>query len=132
MRKYLPCLLLALIGAAGCRKGPAAHQPAPTAEPAVVKTTTVSGFDPDGEPEIRAMSDGSLYVIFNFMPPSFVPERDPKAAAAYDDFEKELEQAVGLPVLREDREVFLIRNPKKDTVERLTHFLEGYRKKKKP
>jgi hypothetical protein len=27
-------------------------------------------FDPEGEPEIRVMADGSLYVVFNFMPPS--------------------------------------------------------------
>lgn len=40
----------------------------------VIRTIPLSGFDPAGEPEIRVMSDGSLLVVFNFMPPSFVPD----------------------------------------------------------
>lgn len=89
-----------------------------------VKTIAVSGFDPDAEPEIREMSDGTLIVLFNFMPPSYAEDDEAK----YADFEKQIEQAVGVPVLREDRERFLIRNPQSDTSEKLKAFLEGYRK----
>lgn len=90
----------------------------------VVKTTAISGFDPDGEPEIREMSDGTLMVLFNFMPPSYAEDDESK----YADFEKQIEEAIGVPVFREDRERFLIRDPQSDTAEKLKAFLEGYRK----
>ena len=93
-------------------------------ETTVVNTITVSGFDPEGEPEIRQMSDGTLKVVFNFMPPSYAEDEEAK----YADFEKLLEQAVGVPVLREDREFFLIQNPQSDTSDKVKAFLEGYRK----
>ncbi len=95
------------------------------AQPTIVKKTTVVGFDPAGEPEIREMSDGSLSIVFNFMPPSYA-EDDEKSFA---DFEKQIEKAVKVPVVREDREVFLIRKPANDTVEKARKFLEGFRKK---
>ncbi|HEX7449236.1 MAG TPA: hypothetical protein VF306_16905 [Pirellulales bacterium] len=70
--------LLCTIGLAGCgaqnQARPAANNPAPSAEATVVKTITVSGFDPDGEPEIKEMSDGALMLVFNFMPPSFAED----------------------------------------------------------
>jgi hypothetical protein len=34
-----------------------------------------TGFDPEGEPEIRVMADGSWELVFNFMPPSWVERR---------------------------------------------------------
>jgi hypothetical protein len=43
-----------------------------------VEVVRLVGFDPDGEPQERRMADGSLYVTFEFMPPSWaedVPER---------------------------------------------------------
>ena len=40
-----------------------------------VDVIPLAGFDPDGEPEIRRMADGSLSVVFNFMPPSWSEER---------------------------------------------------------
>ena len=93
-------------------------------EATAAKTIAVSGFDPEGEPEIKEMSDGTLMVVFNFMPPSYAEDQEAK----YADFEKELERAVGVPVQRDDREVFLIQAPRSDTVEKLKSFLEGYRK----
>lgn len=93
-------------------------------QPTVVKTTAVLGFDPEGEPEIREMSDGSLMVMFNFMPPSYAEDEEAK----YADFEKQLEQAVGVRVFRDDRELFLIREPRSDTAEKLQAFLESYRR----
>jgi hypothetical protein len=35
----------------------------------VVRTITLTGFEPEGEPQVRVMDDGSLLVVFNFMPP---------------------------------------------------------------
>ena len=94
------------------------------AEPTIVETHVVTGFDPDGAPEIRAMSDGSLVIVFNFMPPSFAEEDEDRFAT----LEKEIEKAIGVPVFREDREVFLIRKPGKETVEKLRKFLENFKK----
>jgi hypothetical protein len=87
----------------------------------------LSGFDPAGEPEIRLMAEGSLYVVFNFMPPSYVP--DEQGLGPFEDFDRQLERAAGVPVEWEDREFFLIRQPKADTVERIRKFIEGYQRK---
>lgn len=89
----------------------------------VVKTITVRGFDLGGEPEIREMSDGTLILIFNFMPPSYALDEE----VEYADFDEQLERAVGVPVRRDDRELFVIQKPKKDTAEKLKSFLEAYR-----
>jgi hypothetical protein len=89
----------------------------------IVKTIAVRGFDPAGEPEIREMSDGTMRVIFNYMPPSYAQEEE----VEYADFDEQLERALGVPVRRDDRELFLIQAPRKDTVEKLKSFLEAYR-----
>ena len=91
------------------------------------ETIKLSGFDPMGEPVIRVMADGSLLIVFNFMPPSFVP--DGEGMGPFADFDKQLERAAGVPVVWDDREVFVIQKPKRDTVKRLQQFIEGYRKK---
>lgn len=89
----------------------------------VVKTIAVRGFDPGGEPEIREMSDGTLVLIFNFMPPSYAEDEE----VEYADFDEQIERAVEVPVRRDDRELFVIPKPRKDTVEKLKSFLEAYR-----
>ena len=88
-----------------------------------VNVIPIMGFDPDGEPEIRVMADGSLYVVFNFMPPSWA-ENDPDP---FDDFDQQLARATGLTVEWPDRECFRIERPAKDTVERLQRFLAAYK-----
>jgi hypothetical protein len=95
----------------------------------IKETIKLKGFDPKGEPVIRVMGDGSLLVVFNFMPPSFVP--DGEGMGPFADFDKQLERAAGVPVVWDDREVFVVQKPKRDTVERLRMFIEGYRSKKK-
>src|SRR5262245_12738172 len=84
----------------------------------------LSGFDPEGEPVIRVMGDGSLYLVFNLMPPSFVPDED--GLGPFADFDKQLERAAGVPVEWEDREIFLIRQPGPLTIERIRQFVETY------
>ena len=87
------------------------------------KVIKLTGFDSDGEPEIRIMADGSLYLVFNFMPPTWA-EDDPEP---FDTFDKQLQDAVDVPVAWEDREVFLIRKPAPDTAERITRFLQTFK-----
>lgn len=89
----------------------------------IVKTIAIRGFDPGGEPEMREMSDGSLAVVFSFMPPSYAKDEE----LEYADFDEQLERAVGVPVRRDDQELFTIRQPHKDTAAKLKSFLEAYR-----
>ena len=89
----------------------------------VLRTVSVSGFDPHGEPEIRERSDGSVLLVFNLMPPSFAEDDE----AAFADFDKQLERALGVEVGWQDREAFLIRRPRGDTVAKAKAFLEGYK-----
>jgi hypothetical protein len=89
-----------------------------------IKVIAITGFDPEGEPEVRSMADGSLYIVFNFMPPSWA-EDDPDS---FDDFDQQLSKTVGLPVEWEDREFFRIERPAKDTVERVQRFLASYKR----
>ena len=128
MNRLLSMLVASAVILAGCqgenpakpdRKKGASMSPA-----TVLRKIPVTGFDPDGEPEIRVMSDGTLFIVFNFMPPSFA-ENDEKGFA---DFDKQLEKALGVPVHWEDREFFLIRNPANGTADKARVFLEGYRK----
>ena len=131
--RWTRLLLAAVIATtSGCAREPAAV-PSAQAKGAgakmdeVVQTIKLKGFDPKGEPVIRVMGDGSLYVVFNFMPPSFVPED--QDLGPFADFDKQLERAAGVPVVWDDREVFVIQQPKPDTVERIRKFIEGYRGK---
>jgi hypothetical protein len=87
------------------------------------ETITLEGFDSEGEPEIRIMDNGSLELVFNFMPPTWAEE----TPEAFDDFDVQLSEALDLEVLWEDRELFLIDEPTDDTVERIKQFLEHYR-----
>lgn len=91
-----------------------------------VQTIQLSGFDPNGEPVIRVMADGSLHVVFEFMPPSFAEDVDD--LGPFKDFDKQMERAIGVPVAWEDREVFMIRQSNADTVDKIRAFVEGYRK----
>jgi hypothetical protein len=91
----------------------------------LVNTIELSGFDSGGEPEIRMMSDGSAELWFNFMPPSFVDDEEDEEA--YDDFDQQLQAAIGVTVVWEDREVFIIAKPAADTIARLTSFIQNYK-----
>jgi hypothetical protein len=87
-----------------------------------VEVMPLAGFDPEGEPEIRVMADRSLYVVFNFMPPSWA-EDDPDP---FDDFDQQLAKATGVTVDWEDREFFRIERPAADTIGRIRQFLATY------
>jgi translation initiation factor IF-1 len=90
-----------------------------------VEVIPVTGFDPEGEPEIWIMSNGSLSVVFEFLPPTWAEED----SDSFDDFDQQLAQATGVAVDWEDAEVFRIPNPAADTVKRLRKFLSAYRRR---
>jgi hypothetical protein len=131
MNKPVVLLVFSITALTGCRNEsnpkPEIKESAHMTEPTVLKKISISGFDPKGEPQIRVMSDGTLFVLFNFMPPSFA-DGDEKR---FDDFDKQLERAIGVPVVWEDRELFLILQPQEGTIEKVRGFLESYRSKQK-
>ncbi len=89
------------------------------------KTINVKGFDIDGEPEIKLFSDGHIELMFNFIPPLNGNDRQ-EESDYWDNFEKTLSTHLSVEVLRDDRELFVIQNPKKSTVKKLELYLESY------
>lgn len=90
----------------------------------VVQEIDFCNFDSNGEPFLQVMSDGSLVLVFEFMPPSDVPE---DGYEIFDDFDAQISKAIGLPVTWDDREVMIIEQPQEDTIDRLKQFIEHYR-----
>ncbi len=89
-----------------------------------IQEIQLSGFDELGEPVIQVMDDRSLYLQFEFMPPSDIDEN---GLDFFDDFDAQLSNAIGLPVIWDDRERFIIENPQPDTIAKIRHFIETYR-----
>jgi len=85
----------------------------------------IVGFDPQGEPEIRRTAAGRLWLVFNFMPPSWAAE----AEEEWEDFDRQLEKAIGTPIVWEDREFFRIDEPAADTVAAIQRFLVDFRER---
>jgi hypothetical protein len=95
----------------------------------IQKEIELTGFDPEGEPVIRVMGDGSLHVVFEFMPPSYAEdEAGDDDLGSFADFDKQMERAIGVSVQWDDREVFVITRPKPDAVERIREFIQNYRR----
>src|SRR5262249_3878615 len=67
----------------------------------VVRTITLTGFDPEGEPQVRVMGDGSLLVVFNFMPPSWA--EDETDLGPFKDFDRQMERAIGFASVEKAR-----------------------------
>jgi hypothetical protein len=93
----------------------------------ILRTVEVSGFDPESQPSIQEMSDGSLEVWFEFMPPSDVERIGPSGLGEFAELDQEMTAATGVPVVWEDREFFRIEDAPPGTLERVQAFLEAYR-----
>ena len=86
------------------------------------------GFDPAGEPQARTTADGSLWLVFSAMPPSwFRPNEAAGPLGPCTDLDRLLERATGCPVFWDSMKLLLIDNPKPDTVARIERFLRGVR-----
>ena len=86
------------------------------------------GFDPAGEPQARTTADGSLWLVFSAMPPSwFQPTEATGPLGPCTDLDRLLERATGCPVFWDSLKLLLIDNPKPDTVARIERFLRGVR-----
>ena len=92
----------------------------------ITETIGLQGFDQNGEPEIRREASGSMWLVFNCMPPSWLDSGDDDMGPC-EDFDIQLQQAIESPVLWEDREFFYIENPQPDTTQRIQMFLAAFR-----
>jgi hypothetical protein len=93
------------------------------------RTIQLWGFDSHGDPALHVEDDGQLTLIVNFMPPS---DFEGGALGVYESFATEMSAAIGVPVLWDDREVFRIRTPRTDTIDRLTAFITNFRSRSNP
>ena len=88
MRLLLLAATVSLLAATGCSRASSTDPSPPSKRIAAMdeirQEIPLVGFDPKGEPVIRLMADGSLYVVFNFMPPSYVP--DEEGMGSFKDF----------------------------------------------
>jgi len=114
--------LLSLCGCGGADPSSGEVDP----NPSIVREIAVAGFDTDGEPVIREMTDGSLWIHFDAMPPYFADD-DPDSFDL-EAFRFQMQAAAGAPVAHDDREVFIIANPTRETADSLKLWLESYRK----
>ena len=126
MKTIVGSILASVLSLCGCGQGP---QPAPSEqdEPTLIEEIRVTGFDADGEPVVKKWSDGSLWPHFEAMPPFFAEENGTESE--FDTFESKVQEALGVAVIREDREVFVIPNPAPDTAEKAKAWLEGFHKR---
>ena len=86
------------------------------------------GFDPAGEPQARTTADGSLWLVFGAMPPSwFQPTDATGPLGPCTDLDRLLERATGCPVFWDSMKLLQIDNPKPDTVARIERYLRGVR-----
>jgi hypothetical protein len=90
-----------------------------------VTNVMIVGFDSDGEPELRSGDDGALEIVFNFMPP-LNGTGDPNPHPVFDTSEVVLAKALGVDVVRDDRELFIIPKPHADTMAKTKIFLETF------
>jgi hypothetical protein len=91
----------------------------------IIKTIEIKGFDEKGEPYIEIFDNGKIELIFNFMPPSNT-DYGSDDLGDYSCFDRYLKRVIGTTVVWDDRERFIIPEPKKDTVELLKQYLENY------
>ena len=93
--------------------------------PSVTKKLEISGVDEQaGDPELWVMSNGSLNLHFQAFPPTHVTTE--AQTEPYATYAQQLEQFLGVPVSWEDRELFFIAHPKRDTIEKVEAFVKAF------
>ncbi len=76
----------------------------------------------DGGTWIDRMSDGSLQLRMDLMPPAWA-----RPGQSFDSFQQDLERALGVPVEGLDRELFKVARPRPDTIDAIRRFLAALR-----
>ena len=89
---------------------------------------SLPGFDPAGEPQARTTNEGSLWLVFSAMPPSwFHPTEASGPLGPFTDLDRLLERATGCAVFWDSMKLLQVDNPKPDTVARIERYLRSLR-----
>jgi hypothetical protein len=123
-------LVCVLVGLAGCGEGQGCAPPPigdATVDDTIVSEVEIPSFDPAGKVWLREMRDGSLQLVFEFMPPSNEGPTGPNRLGRFENFDQVVAQAVGVPVSWEDRESFVFKHPNPDTADRVRAFVANYK-----
>ncbi|WP_448702761.1 hypothetical protein ACFGVR_10445 [Mucilaginibacter sp. AW1-3] len=91
----------------------------------IMQILSLKGFDSNGEPKIRIMANGSIYVAFSAMPP-LNKQRRPIIMPVFDDFTAALQKAVNVTVEHQNNNCFFIPHPEKDTAYQLKYYLATF------
>lgn len=98
----------------------------------IVERIAIPGFDPVGDVYVERERSGSFWLLFEQMPPTWVPESEYAHFGRCANIDKEIELAIGAPVLWDDRERFFIEHPTDECVERIRDFLIDFHARRDP
>ena len=93
----------------------------------IIREVALPGFDPAGDPYFYWASDGSFWLVFEFMPPSWLPEFERDELGPCRDLDKQLEKALNVPVMWYDRDLYFIETLRQDTIDLISKFLARFR-----
>ena len=92
------------------------------------QAVSLAGFDGASEPQARVAADGSLWLVFGAMPPSWYQPTDADGPLGpCTDLDRLLERATGSPIFWDSLKLLLVDKPQPDTVARIERFLRGLR-----
>lgn len=94
-----------------------------------VEEIPIQGFDPASSPTLYRMADGTAWLMFESMPPSWVPKEDHMTLGPCRDLADELERTIGTEVIWEDREAFLIPDARQVDAGAIAAFLTEFRRR---
>lgn len=92
-----------------------------------VEEIPIEGFDPASRPTFYRMADGTAWLMFESMPPSWVPKEDYGNLGPCRDLADQLGRAIGAEVIWEDREAFLFPDARDVEVSAIAAFLTEFR-----
>jgi hypothetical protein len=88
-------------------------------------TIVATGFDPDAEPLVRELDDGTSVVVFAAMPPVCAQQEPMRSRFDLDSFQAESRKAMGEGAKWDDREVLVVPRPASEVIDVLSDFLAG-------
>lgn len=92
----------------------------------IIYSTSVPGFDAEGDPYIYKLRDGTVRIVFSSMPPQNPVNRE---SFDMDSFSNDFISSMDVEIIHDDREVFHIPSPIENTIEDIISFLKTYKVK---
>ncbi|MDD4849275.1 MAG: hypothetical protein PHO10_01095 [Gemmiger sp.] len=94
----------------------------PVPQERVTEEILLDAFDKLEPPLLQVLDNGMMYLIFE----GFPPENGKLSAEQCEHFEETLAAFIGVPVIHDDRELFIIKGNAKKTIARITNFFEQF------